>query len=114
VLRSAEAKLKKQAKESKPQSAAFDNGSTTSSQSLNACLQVGAAQPPQLLVTQWILDPGSNLHVCNHRNSTWQKLADAKVHDEILAGGQHIPIKEWGEVEITIKTPRGTSLIKLT
>jgi hypothetical protein len=64
VLRSAEAKLKK----SMPQSAAFDDGSTTSGQSSNACLQVEAAQQPRTLLTRWILDPGSNLHVCNHCN----------------------------------------------
>jgi hypothetical protein len=110
VLRSAEAKLKK----SKPQSAAFDDGSTTSGRSSNACLQVEASQQPPTLLTRWILDSGSNLHVCNHCNSTWQKLADANVHDEILAGGQRISIKEWGEVEITINKPLGTSLIRLT
>ncbi|KAG9240198.1 hypothetical protein BJ878DRAFT_390757, partial [Calycina marina] len=102
VLRSVEAKLKKWAQAiSKPQSAAFDDGVTTSGRSSNACLQlqVGAVQQPPSLLTRWILDPGSNLHVVN---------------DEILAGGQRIPIKEWGEVEITINTPRGTSLIKLT
>jgi hypothetical protein len=116
-LRSAEAKFKKQAQGgNKPQSAAFDDGSTTSgrSQSSTACLQVGATQQPPSLLTQWVLDPGSNLHVCSHRNSTWRKLADANVHDEILAGGQRIPIKEWGEVEITINTPCGTALIKLS
>jgi hypothetical protein len=113
-LRLVEAKLKKQVQESKPHSAAFDDGSTTSGQSSNACLQVGAAQQPPSLLTRWILDPGSNLHMCNHWNSTWQKLADANVHDEILAGGQRIPIIEWGEVEITINTPCGTAPIKLS
>jgi hypothetical protein len=110
VLRSVEAKLEK----SKSLSAAFDDGSTTSSRSSDACLQVEAAQQPPSLLTQWILDPGSNLHVCNHRNLTWHKLADANVHDEILAGGQFISIKEWGEVEITINTPRGMAPIKLS
>jgi hypothetical protein len=81
---------------------------------LNACLQVGATQQPPSLLTRWILDPGSNLHVCNHRNSTWRKLADANAYDEILARGQRIPIREWGEVEIMINTPRGTSSIKLS
>jgi hypothetical protein len=105
VLRSVEAKLKKQVQESKPHSAAFDNGSIISGRSSNTCLQVGAAQQPPSLLTQWILDPGSNPHMCNHRNLPWYKLADANVHDEILAGGQRIPIIEWGEVEITINTP---------
>ncbi|KAI0570303.1 hypothetical protein Alg215_11137, partial [Pyrenophora tritici-repentis] len=114
VLRSVEAKLAKQAQQSKPQSAAFDDGSTKSGRSSNACLQVEATQQSPSLLTRWILDPGSNLHVSNHRNSTWRKLADANAHDEILAGGQRIPIKEWGEVEIMINTPHGTSQIKLT
>ncbi|KAA8617707.1 hypothetical protein PtrV1_09214 [Pyrenophora tritici-repentis] len=114
VLRSVEAKLAKQGQQSKPQSAAFDDGSTKSGRSSNACLQVEATQQPSSLLTRWILDPGSNLHVSNHRNSTWRKLADANAHDEILAGGQRIPIKEWGEVKIMINTPHGTSPIKLT
>jgi hypothetical protein len=50
VLKSAEAKLENQA-QGKPQSAAFDDGSTTSGQSSNACLQVGAAQQPPSLIT---------------------------------------------------------------
>jgi hypothetical protein len=114
ILRSVEVKLVKQAHKSKPQSASFDNGSKTNGRSSNACLQVGATQQPPSLLTRWILDPGSNLHVCNHQNSTWRKLADVNVHDEILAGGQQIPIKEWSEVEISINTPCGTSPIELT
>jgi hypothetical protein len=111
ILRSVEVKLVKQAHKSKPQQASFDNGSKTNGRSSNACLQVGATQQPPSLLTRWILDPGSTLHVCNHQNSTWRKLADV---NEILAGGQQIPIKEWSEVEITINTPCGTSPIELT
>lgn len=116
VLRSVEAKLKKQAREvSKLSPVAFDDGSASYGRNANACLQVGAAkQSPPTLLTRWILDPGSNLHLTNHRNSTWRKIADANNDDEIWASDQRIKIEEWGEVKIIINTPKGTAPIKLS
>jgi hypothetical protein len=47
--------------------------------------QVTASKSDTLL-DRWIVDPGSNVHICNSTYFNWVKTSDAKPTDVIFAG----------------------------
>ena len=68
--------------------------------------------PP--LINRWILDPGTNVHVTNHRHKSWQKIRDGNANDVIAAGTQYLQIEEWGKVELAVETPSGDRRVVIT
>ncbi|KAI1517246.1 hypothetical protein Ptr86124_004183 [Pyrenophora tritici-repentis] len=66
------------------------------------------------LMNRWVLDPGSNAHVCNTRQFGWSFVRKAKPGEVIYAGGQVVQIAEWGTVVLNVRTPSGKAPIKLT
>ncbi|KAG9375724.1 hypothetical protein A1F94_013673 [Pyrenophora tritici-repentis] len=65
-------------------------------------------------MNRWVLDPGSNAHVCNTRQFGWSFVRKAKPGEVIYAGGQVVQIAEWGTVVLNVRTPSGKAPIKLT
>jgi hypothetical protein len=82
----------------------------------NALMQTfnaATAEVPHLM-NRWVLDPGSNAHVCNTRRFGWTFVRKAKPGEVIYAGGQVVQIAEWGTVVLNVRTPSGKAPIKLT
>lgn len=83
-------------------------------ETLSLTLSNNAIRGPPPLINKWILDPGSNLHVANHRPKSWKKIRDGNPEELLAAGTQHLQIEEWGSVELTVETPRGDELVNIT
>jgi hypothetical protein len=80
-----------------------------------AVLQAASTSHQQLpLINRWILDPGSNTHVANSKAFGWRTTRIAQPGEALYAGGQLLPIGEWGEVELQVNTPTGRQPFKLT
>lgn len=62
--------------------------------------------PKCSLTHSWILDPGSDIHICNNAEEFVWKYP-ATEHDIILAGGSENNVSAWGEVDIELDTPSG-------
>ena len=54
----------------------------------------------------WILDSGSNIHVCNDP-SRFKKTHATTSNDYLVSGSTTYPIKAYGTVDITINSPTG-------
>ncbi len=70
--------------------------------------------PVPHLMNRWILDPGSNAHVCNSKNFGWKKTRDATDGEIVFAGGQALQIQEWGEVILEANGPSGPRALRLS
>ena len=70
--------------------------------------------PVPHLMNRWILDPGSNIHVCNTKAFGWKRVRDATDGEIIYAGGQAMRIQEWGEVILEAKGASGSLPVRLT
>jgi hypothetical protein len=78
-------------------------------------LSTAIKQPPvPHLMNRWILDPGSNAHVCNSKSFGWKKTRDAKDGEIVFAGGQAMQIQQWGEVILDATGPSGPRVMRLT
>jgi hypothetical protein len=62
------------------------------------------------LLDRWIVDPGSNVHICNSTYFNWVKTADASTTDIIYAGTAAHQVAAWGEVIVNVN--RGRNLRK--
>jgi hypothetical protein len=64
---------------------------------------------------QWIMDPGSNIHIINNSKLwSWTHTQYGTADEMLLAGSQSVQISEWGTVLVTIRTPSGICKIQLT
>jgi hypothetical protein len=66
------------------------------------------------LLDRWIVDPGSNVHICNSTYFNWVKTADAKPTDVIFAGTAAHQVAAWGEVIINVNCSNVRKDILLT
>jgi hypothetical protein len=66
------------------------------------------------IINQWILDPGSNIHVCNSTRFGWTETRKAERQDILFAGGSTVPIQAWGKVIFNVNLPHGVGQIQLT
>ena len=68
------------------------------------------------LLTQFILDPGSNIHMVNTK--TWQGWTQTKTNTifcTVTAGNSQIPITAWRTMDIVVKnSPTSYHLLRLT
>jgi hypothetical protein len=62
-----------------------------------------AAPRGNSLLDRWIVDPGSNVHICNSTYFNWIKTAEAKPTDVIFAGTASHQVVAWGEVIVKVK-----------
>jgi hypothetical protein len=60
----------------------------------------------------WILDSGSNLHVCNDRRR-FKFERSATKDDKFSAGKTEYSVEAYGSVDITVSTPHGPRTVKL-
>jgi hypothetical protein len=65
-----------------------------------------AAPRGNSLLDRWIVDLGSNVHICNSTYFNWVKTAEAKPTDVIFAGTASHQVVAWGEV--IVKVNRGS------
>ncbi|PZD23021.1 hypothetical protein A1F97_11284, partial [Pyrenophora tritici-repentis] len=49
------------------------------------------------LLDRWIVDPGSNVHICNSTYFNWRTTSNAKSTDVIFAGATSYQVAAWGE-----------------
>jgi hypothetical protein len=63
---------------------------------------------------RWILDPGSNIHVCNSTRFGWQETRKARPHEMVLAGDSTLAIQAWGEVTFNVNRPYGIGKVQLS
>lgn len=104
------------------QTLSFDDGklSSRASQSFAAYGSFSATRPHQveqeapLIINRWILDPGSNIHVCNSTQFGWVETRKALPQDVIFAGESAATIQAWGDVTLNVNMPHGLGQIKLT
>ncbi|KAI1667253.1 hypothetical protein L13192_07962 [Pyrenophora tritici-repentis] len=66
------------------------------------------------LIDRWIVDPGSNVHICNSTYFNWRKTSDAKSTDVIFAGATAYQVAAWGEVIISVNRGNQKKDILLT
>ncbi|KAG9383204.1 hypothetical protein A1F94_007125 [Pyrenophora tritici-repentis] len=48
------------------------------------------------LLDRWIVDPGSNVHICNSTYFNWRTTSNAKSTDVIFAGATSYQVAAWG------------------
>jgi hypothetical protein len=66
------------------------------------------------LLDRWIVDPGSNVHICNSTYFNWSKTSDARSTDVIFAGATGYQVAAWGEVIISVNRGKQKRDILLT
>ena len=80
----------------------LDDGKTSgnSNQRFTAYSSFLVMQPQQVqqkalptIINRWILDPGSNIHVCNLTYFRWTETRKAEPQDILFAGGTTVPIQ---------------------
>jgi hypothetical protein len=54
------------------------------------------------LLDRWIVDPGSNVYICNTTYFNWRKTSDARATDVIFAGATSYQVAAWGEVIVSV------------
>jgi hypothetical protein len=54
------------------------------------------------LLNRWIIDTGSNMHICNSTYFDWVKTTDAESTDVIFAGTALHQVVAWGEVIVKV------------
>lgn len=89
-----------------PQSPSKDVGAFT--------VQTALAVSTYHLQGSWILDNGSDSHVCNSTMlSRFTKTCLSNSGDRLMAGNQALPIECYGTIQITISTPTGPQTMTL-
>ena len=65
------------------------------------------------LQDHWILDSGSDVHVCNGRTPGYTPTREATAQDKLYAGKTTYDIESFGIIKIDVSTPEGTRQIEL-
>ncbi|EKG09419.1 Integrase catalytic core, partial [Macrophomina phaseolina MS6] len=66
------------------------------------------------LFNSWILDSGTDVHVCNQSMAhRFKETKKARPDETLGSGNRSIPIQAWGTVDITVKTETGQGTITL-
>jgi hypothetical protein len=66
------------------------------------------------LLDRWIVDPGSNVHICNSTYFNWHKTSDARSTNVIFAGATGYQVAAWGEVIISVNRGKEKKDLLLT
>lgn len=67
------------------------------------------------LFSSWILDSGSDIHVCNQSMAhRFQETSKALPQETLKSGDQILSIQAWGTLDITVQTRTGPETLTLT
>jgi hypothetical protein len=67
----------------------------------------------QSLKQRWVMDPGSDVHICNKAGSNWKQTRLPSSQDTVQAGCNSYQIQAWGEVTLDVKRGNQTASITL-
>ena len=78
------------------------------------CVQASSSAATWTIQNSWLLDNGTNIHVCNSTMlSRFTKTRSSGPKDILRAGNQVLPIECYGTIDIFINTPIGCQTITL-
>jgi hypothetical protein len=101
------------AKQAKQASELQGDSAQTSDATATAPLGSFAADGGEIEIRDtWILDSGSNLHVCNDRKR-FNLERKATIDDKFSAGKTEYAVEAYGSVDITVGTPDGPRTVRL-
>ena len=97
---SAEVKNKPESTDRRSNADKIDDTNLSEEYYANGAFRMAQTTAPKgdALLDRWIVDPGSNVHVCNSNYFNWVKTSDAKPTDIVFAGTTAHQIAAWGEV----------------
>lgn len=78
---------------------------------IQASFQAGQTYP---LVNSAILDSGATIHICNSLHRFKQYPAPAAPRDQVWAGEHPVSIEGYGQVDLKLKTRKGTRFLTLS
>lgn len=89
----------------------------------NAAYLLQATQPLQSnaasslhdrsLQNRWVMDPGSNVHICNSTGANWKQTMLPTSQDTVQAGCNSHRVEAWGEVTLDVRRGNETASITL-
>ncbi|KAI0991826.1 hypothetical protein K3495_g16361, partial [Podosphaera aphanis] len=66
------------------------------------------------LYNHWVLDSGSDVHICNNEILHEFKRSQDSIEDQtIVSGTTKYPIQAWGSCKVAVTTPKGNAYITL-
>lgn len=65
------------------------------------------------LLNSWILDSGSNVHVCNELATGFMPTRQATNQDKLYAGKAVYDIESFGSIDVSVQTPQGIQRMTL-
>ncbi|KAF1946550.1 hypothetical protein EJ02DRAFT_430502 [Clathrospora elynae] len=88
----------------RPHADRIDDDDSTRGYYANTAFHMAQITTPKgdTLIDRWIVDPGSNVHICNSTYFNWRKTSDARSTDVIFAGATSYQVAAWGEVIINV------------
>ena len=78
---------------------------------IQASFQAGQTYP---LVNSAILDSGATIHICNNLHRFKRYPAPAQPRDQVWAGEHPVNIEGYGQVDLKLKTRKGTRFVTLS
>jgi len=67
----------------------------------------------QSLKHRWVMDPGSDVHICNRAGSNWRQTGLPSSQDTVQAGCDLYQVQAWGEVTLIVQRGDQTASITL-
>ncbi|KNG52825.1 reverse transcriptase rna-dependent dna [Stemphylium lycopersici] len=67
----------------------------------------------QSLQNRWVMDPGSNVHICNRIGVNWKQTSLPSSQDTVKAGCNSYRVEAWGEVTLIVRRGSETASITL-
>ena len=115
--------FKRELAQARASGATTNNAATNNAASNNANSDTGVigvftaaystAQSEYKLKNHWIIDSGSDIHVCNSQDG-YARTGAAGETDQLIAGKTRYQIASFGTVNVTVNTPQGIRQIQLT
>ncbi|KAI1668013.1 Pol protein [Pyrenophora tritici-repentis] len=62
---------------------------------------------------RWVMDPGSNVHICNKIGANWKQTKLPSPQDKVQAGCNSHRVQAWGEVTLDVRRGNETASITL-
>jgi hypothetical protein len=62
---------------------------------------------------RWVMDPGSNVHICNSTGANWKQTTLPTPQDTVQPGCNSHRVEAWGEVTLDVKRGNETASITL-
>jgi hypothetical protein len=100
----------------RPHADRIDDDDSSGDYYVNTAFHMAQITTPKgdTLLDRWIVDPGSNVHICNSTYFNWNKTSDARSTDVIFAGATNYQVAAWEEVIISVNRGKHKRDILLT